>query len=1037
MKGFKQRRAFTIVEMVIVIAVIAVLATVMIPTVSGVIDRANVSADQQLAASINKQLAVWEADPNNGTIDSEEQLRKAFEAYYDAGFIDKLAPKSGEQGYHYWYNATDKQFLLAKFEDLSKDRYTGAEADLDLFSEVFLLSTDGSVVPLAATDAYKFERNSPRSLIVTTESGRQVNFYLMDVEGSEFVRNLNNLLNESDSNSALATNIEIIKDIQNESALAEMIVGKLANTAVANKNGIFAPEGTTVTNVYVAPDTEKIGASNNVDLSGVTSIDLPKGTGVVTGALSNANVMIRVNTTEGELGSLFAAASIGQNAIIELPDGTQYKIEDTQIKNISTGEVVGTTDYSTQLTGFTVEYVGGNHADLHFYGNVEGSSNTLHITGDTTTVTLKASGFEDGTNKTVSRPVSWKKGETVLGTEKEVVIPAASLNNGDVITVVAQNVTYTINVVKVGITNFSAFLDQTDGEPFNADSGVVYEATLKYTKDSSWTIHPNVVAQTNCVTICKDVTPSLTVANNMVTLVDVTEGDQTLKALKMGANATGKFEATLTLTTVGKNSNGNPMTVTFKLKFEPAESAFTVADNANVYDKYGIDLTVGSKSTIDLGTLFALKAGKTVDASKINVKQFESEAAAIAFTGGNSIVIDKTDSNWENWTIQPTCSKDQQDVYLAIGDGGASFALKVKVAKDAYNIQSKSDWLNSAYQTRIVLLNDIVLGTDFNTASNTTSGKYKSITYMHGNYHVIDATQFMSRQYSGERFSGKLIAMGAGSKMECVVIDGPIYPENYGTTKVSDDSSYTAPGVLMTGGTIENCYISGFAAPVRVDGSNSGTANKVTLINSVLDGGVKCNLYCNWEVMEVTLKNMTLVQRAEKYQSNKFGTTKDVIGASVFIDTNANCTIKIEGTLDQYCWLGKDESYSGNVETIRSTIFDQSCNEYTYKNYLHTIGDKLYVNMGIAQQQPSILDGGTTYEPTISASAQGYAGTMSKALQSSTLVKVQLWTYDCDTSNDALNSNCTHALNPEDLTGEDGVKDGVYDYLDFIEGKKK
>lgn len=46
----KQRKAFTIVELVIVIAVIAILAAVLIPTFSGVIRRAKVSSDEQTAA---------------------------------------------------------------------------------------------------------------------------------------------------------------------------------------------------------------------------------------------------------------------------------------------------------------------------------------------------------------------------------------------------------------------------------------------------------------------------------------------------------------------------------------------------------------------------------------------------------------------------------------------------------------------------------------------------------------------------------------------------------------------------------------------------------------------------------------------------------------------------------------------------------------------------------------------------------------------------------------------------------------------------
>ena len=46
-------KGFTIVELVIVIAVIAVLAAVMIPTFSGIIEKANISSDIQLVRNIN------------------------------------------------------------------------------------------------------------------------------------------------------------------------------------------------------------------------------------------------------------------------------------------------------------------------------------------------------------------------------------------------------------------------------------------------------------------------------------------------------------------------------------------------------------------------------------------------------------------------------------------------------------------------------------------------------------------------------------------------------------------------------------------------------------------------------------------------------------------------------------------------------------------------------------------------------------------------------------------------------------------------
>ena len=59
----KNRKGFTITELVIVIAVIAILAAVLIPTFSGIIGKANDSANLQEARSIMTQyIAYKDAD---------------------------------------------------------------------------------------------------------------------------------------------------------------------------------------------------------------------------------------------------------------------------------------------------------------------------------------------------------------------------------------------------------------------------------------------------------------------------------------------------------------------------------------------------------------------------------------------------------------------------------------------------------------------------------------------------------------------------------------------------------------------------------------------------------------------------------------------------------------------------------------------------------------------------------------------------------------------------------------------------------------
>ena len=58
----KRKRGFTIVELVIVIAVIAILAAVLIPTFTNLIKRANLSNDQSMIRNMNTALAMESAE---------------------------------------------------------------------------------------------------------------------------------------------------------------------------------------------------------------------------------------------------------------------------------------------------------------------------------------------------------------------------------------------------------------------------------------------------------------------------------------------------------------------------------------------------------------------------------------------------------------------------------------------------------------------------------------------------------------------------------------------------------------------------------------------------------------------------------------------------------------------------------------------------------------------------------------------------------------------------------------------------------------
>ena len=83
----KLKKGFTIVELVIVVAVIAILAGVLIPVFSNVVDKAKKSKDTQLIRNLNEALAV-DMDEHNTMYDA---LQAAKEFGYDVGRINVSA----------------------------------------------------------------------------------------------------------------------------------------------------------------------------------------------------------------------------------------------------------------------------------------------------------------------------------------------------------------------------------------------------------------------------------------------------------------------------------------------------------------------------------------------------------------------------------------------------------------------------------------------------------------------------------------------------------------------------------------------------------------------------------------------------------------------------------------------------------------------------------------------------------------------------------------------------------------------------------
>ena len=122
MKKQQKQKGFTVVELVIVIAVVAILAAVLIPTFSGIIKNANLSSDTQLARNMNTVIA---GDGAQGVLLRAEDVVASLEANGFSNFNPKTA------FYHFYWLKNENVIVLADENDspIYPEGYEYAEYD--------------------------------------------------------------------------------------------------------------------------------------------------------------------------------------------------------------------------------------------------------------------------------------------------------------------------------------------------------------------------------------------------------------------------------------------------------------------------------------------------------------------------------------------------------------------------------------------------------------------------------------------------------------------------------------------------------------------------------------------------------------------------------------------------------------------------------------------------------------------------------------------------------------------------------------------
>lgn len=280
-------KGFTIVELVIVVAVIAILAAVLIPTIGGLIKTAQTSADVTLVKNVNLILATERATEGKN-VTMQDALDDALEGGYD---ITKLSPTNSDN-LILWDQDSDNFVLYAN------GKYNNAGTDIDL----------DNIVPSRLWNISETTEGSSHSVYyIGTETTVTVNGVGFDA-GNSKVATVN--YTSSVANTVLINTNGGTLNVGAEGAVAKGTIYHNGTLAAAN--------------VY----TE----SNSFHTSGkIASLNLYEGKAVVENGAYVGLTAAAEGTSVEEKGGLFYVAdetNINANVLATLDNGTDrsYKI---------------------------------------------------------------------------------------------------------------------------------------------------------------------------------------------------------------------------------------------------------------------------------------------------------------------------------------------------------------------------------------------------------------------------------------------------------------------------------------------------------------------------------------------------------------------------------------------------------------------------------------------------------------------------------------------------------------------------------------
>ena len=330
MKNLK-KKGFTIVELVIVIAVVAVLAAVLIPTFVNLTKKANAANDTVVAKNMNTALATYSAE--NGKPESFDEVILAIE---EAGYL--LANLNAKaEGNVYGWDSKNNQIVYIDAE--GKVLYQNTDFEKD---DIQIIVVGDVALPGGFTAAIDITKpTTSKALISALESGISVTL-TNDISLEKTI--------------TILPEIEVVLDLGNKTITYDVVVGTDGDGSSKTDYAILNKGNLTIKNGTIKSRGIKNIDNGTLNVISSTIVATDRGGGMALN-IQGGNANIENSTIIAENGD-FSNDSIDSYydpQCLQIKNGAKVTVKDTTLKAEKSGAyTIANENGQLELTNCTV-----------------------------------------------------------------------------------------------------------------------------------------------------------------------------------------------------------------------------------------------------------------------------------------------------------------------------------------------------------------------------------------------------------------------------------------------------------------------------------------------------------------------------------------------------------------------------------------------------------------------------------------------------------------------------------------------------------